>query len=72
MSAIDSSASRQGTGSEAWSRSWTHFHVDRRRSYCGVTLDDPRSTRSLRRGPSGPPWRLRAAKRLSPTKEDTG
>ena len=31
-----------GRGSEAWSRSWTHFSVDRRSpSYCRVTFDHP-------------------------------
>jgi enoyl-CoA hydratase/carnithine racemase len=40
MSTIDSDASTNGRGSEAWSRSWTHFRVDRRSpSYCRVTFD---------------------------------
>jgi enoyl-CoA hydratase/carnithine racemase len=42
MSSIDSSPSANGRGSEAWSRSWTHFSVDRRSvSYCRVTFDHP-------------------------------
>jgi len=42
MSAIDASPSDNGRGSEAWSRSWTHLHVDRRStSYCRVTFDHP-------------------------------
>ena len=42
MSRIDSSPSSSGRGSEAWSRSWTHFSVDRRSvSYCRVTFDHP-------------------------------
>ena len=39
MSAVDSSNHR---GSEAWSESWTHFRVDRRRpGHCRVTFDHP-------------------------------
>ena len=42
MSTIHSSTPRHRTGSEAWSRSWTHLHVDRRRrSYSRVTFDHP-------------------------------
>jgi enoyl-CoA hydratase/carnithine racemase len=42
VSAIDPSPSNNGRGSEAWSRSWTHFRVDRRTpSYCRVTFDHP-------------------------------
>jgi enoyl-CoA hydratase/carnithine racemase len=42
MSAIDTSPSDNGRGSEAWSRSWTHFRVDRRGTrYCRVTFDHP-------------------------------
>ena len=40
MSTTDTSASNNGRGSEAWSRSWTHFSFDRRSpSYCRVTFD---------------------------------
>jgi enoyl-CoA hydratase/carnithine racemase len=42
MSTIDTSPADNGRGSEAWSRSWTHFSVDRRStSYCRVTFDHP-------------------------------
>ena len=42
MSAIDSSPSNNGRGSDAWFRSWTHFGVDRRSTgYCRVTFDHP-------------------------------
>jgi enoyl-CoA hydratase/carnithine racemase len=42
MSTTDTSASNNGRGSDAWSRSWTHLRVDRRsRSYCRVTFDHP-------------------------------
>jgi enoyl-CoA hydratase/carnithine racemase len=42
MSTADVSPSDNGRGCEAWSRSWTHFQVDRRsRSYCRVTFDHP-------------------------------
>ena len=42
MNAIDTSPSNNGRGSEAWSRSWTHFSVDRRSpAYCRVTFDHP-------------------------------
>jgi enoyl-CoA hydratase/carnithine racemase len=42
MSAIDSSPSNNGRGSEAWSRPWTHFRVDRRSTrYSRVTFDHP-------------------------------
>ena len=34
--------SLNGTGSDAWSQSWTHFGVDRRSAgYCRVTFDHP-------------------------------
>jgi enoyl-CoA hydratase/carnithine racemase len=39
---MDVSASSNGRGSGAWSRSWTHFRLDRRSpSYCRVTFDHP-------------------------------
>ena len=42
MSSMETSASSNGRGSDAWSRSWTHMSVDRRsRSYCRVTFDHP-------------------------------
>jgi enoyl-CoA hydratase/carnithine racemase len=42
MSTIDASPSNNGRGSEAWSRPWTHFSVDRRSlGYCRVTFDHP-------------------------------
>ena len=42
MSTIDTSFSRNGRGSDAWSQSWTHFRVDRRSTgYCRVTFDHP-------------------------------
>jgi enoyl-CoA hydratase/carnithine racemase len=42
MSTIDANPSDNGRGSEARSRSWTHFSVDRRSpSYCRVTFDHP-------------------------------
>jgi enoyl-CoA hydratase/carnithine racemase len=42
MSTLDASPSNNGRGSEAWSGSWTHFGVDRRRpGYCRVTFDHP-------------------------------
>jgi enoyl-CoA hydratase/carnithine racemase len=42
MSPIDASPSNNGRGSEAWSRPWTHFSVDRRSlGYCRVTFDHP-------------------------------
>jgi enoyl-CoA hydratase/carnithine racemase len=42
MSTIDSHASRNGRGSEAWHRSWTHLRVDRPSPrYCRVTFDHP-------------------------------
>jgi enoyl-CoA hydratase/carnithine racemase len=40
MSTFDASPSNNGTGSDAWSRSWTHLSVDRRSpAYCRVTFD---------------------------------
>jgi enoyl-CoA hydratase/carnithine racemase len=42
MSTIDASPSNDGRGSAAWSRSWTHFSIDRRSpGYCRVTFDHP-------------------------------
>jgi enoyl-CoA hydratase/carnithine racemase len=42
MSTIDASPSNNGRGSDAWSRSWTHFSIDRRSpGYCRVTFDHP-------------------------------
>jgi enoyl-CoA hydratase/carnithine racemase len=42
MSTTDASPSNNGRGSETWSRSWTHFRVDRRSlGYCRVTFDHP-------------------------------
>ena len=42
MSTVDASPSNNGRGSDAWSRSWTHFSVDRRSpGYCRVTFDHP-------------------------------
>jgi enoyl-CoA hydratase/carnithine racemase len=42
MSTIDVSPSNNGRGSEAWSRSWTHFRVDRHSpGYCQVTFAHP-------------------------------
>ena len=42
MSRIDTSASNNSRGSEAWSRSWAHLGIDRRSpSYCRVTFDHP-------------------------------
>src|SRR4051794_8958536 len=39
---MNTTASNNGRGSEAWSRSWTHFSFDRRSpSYCRVTFDHP-------------------------------
>jgi enoyl-CoA hydratase/carnithine racemase len=39
---IDTSPSDNGRGSDAWSRSWTHFGIDRRSPrYCRVTVDHP-------------------------------
>jgi enoyl-CoA hydratase/carnithine racemase len=38
----DYNASRNGRGSAAWSRSWTHMRVDRRSpGYCRITFDHP-------------------------------
>src|SRR6478609_64907 len=42
MSTASTSASGNGRGSDAWSRSWTHLRIDRRsRGYCRVTFDHP-------------------------------
>jgi enoyl-CoA hydratase/carnithine racemase len=42
MSTTDTGPSNNGRGSGAWSRSWTHFSLDRRsRGYCRVTFDHP-------------------------------
>jgi enoyl-CoA hydratase/carnithine racemase len=40
MSTLDTSASRNGKGSDAWSRPWAHLSLDRRsHGYCRVTFD---------------------------------
>jgi enoyl-CoA hydratase/carnithine racemase len=42
MSSIDVAASNNGRGSDAWSRSWMHFGVDRASpGYCRVSFDHP-------------------------------
>src|SRR5262252_348977 len=42
MNTIDTNTSNNARGAKAWSRSWTHFSVDRRSpSYCRVTFDHP-------------------------------
>ena len=42
MTAMAPRPSDNGRGSDAWSRSWTHFRVDRRSpGYCRVTFDHP-------------------------------
>src|SRR6476660_5134483 len=42
MSTASTSASGNGRGSDAWSRSWKHLRIDRRsRGYCRVTFDHP-------------------------------
>jgi enoyl-CoA hydratase/carnithine racemase len=42
VSTTDTSPSNNGRGSDAWSRSWTHFRIDRRSlGYCRVTFDHP-------------------------------
>jgi enoyl-CoA hydratase/carnithine racemase len=42
LSTIDASPSNNCHGSDAWSRSWTHFSLDRRSlGYCRVTFDHP-------------------------------
>jgi enoyl-CoA hydratase/carnithine racemase len=39
---LEAIAAGNGSGSETWARSWTHFRVDRRsRGYCRVTFDHP-------------------------------
>jgi enoyl-CoA hydratase/carnithine racemase len=42
MSTLGASPADNGTGSDSWSRSWTHLRVDRRSaSHCRVTFDHP-------------------------------
>jgi enoyl-CoA hydratase/carnithine racemase len=42
VSSVDVSPSNNGRGSDTWSRSWTHFSVDRRSpGYCRVTFEHP-------------------------------
>ena len=42
MTALNTSPSTNGHGSESWSSSWTHLMVDRRsRGYCRVTFEHP-------------------------------
>jgi hypothetical protein len=42
MSITDTSASNNGCGSDAWSRSGTHLRIGRRSSaHCPVTFDHP-------------------------------
>jgi enoyl-CoA hydratase/carnithine racemase len=42
VSTLDTDASYNGRGSEAWSQSWTHLSIDRRsQGYCRVTFDHP-------------------------------
>ena len=42
MSGTGTGPSSNGSGSEAWARSWTHLQVDRRSpGYCRVTFDHP-------------------------------
>ncbi len=42
MSTVHASPSSNGSGSDAWSRPWTHLSVDRRSAtYCRVTFDHP-------------------------------
>jgi enoyl-CoA hydratase/carnithine racemase len=42
MSTIDHGPSNNGRGSAAWSRTWTHFRIDRRSTgYCRVTFHHP-------------------------------
>jgi enoyl-CoA hydratase/carnithine racemase len=42
MSTTDANPSNNGRASEAWSSSWTHFHIDRpSASYCRVTFEHP-------------------------------
>src|SRR5882762_889805 len=42
MNTIETGPSDNARDSEMWSRSWTHFSVDRRSArYCHVTFDHP-------------------------------
>jgi enoyl-CoA hydratase/carnithine racemase len=42
VSTTDTSPSNNGRGSETWTRSWTHFRINRRSpGYCRVTFDHP-------------------------------
>ena len=42
MNTIETGPSNNARDSEVWSRSWTHFRVDRRSPrYCHVTFDHP-------------------------------
>jgi enoyl-CoA hydratase/carnithine racemase len=42
MSTLDSNPSNNGRGSDAWQRSRTHLHIDRRDAgYCRLTFDHP-------------------------------
>jgi enoyl-CoA hydratase/carnithine racemase len=42
MSAPGASPANNGTGSDSWSRSWTHLRIDRRSAgHCRVTFDHP-------------------------------
>ena len=42
MSDIAETSKANGRGSDAWSRPWTHFRIDRRaRGYCRVTFEHP-------------------------------
>ena len=42
MNTIETGPSDNARDSEMWSRSWTHFKVDRRSArYCHVTFDHP-------------------------------
>jgi hypothetical protein len=42
MNTIETGPSNHARDSEVWSRSWTHFRVDRRSPrYCHVTFDHP-------------------------------
>ena len=42
MNTLGTGTSNNASDSEVWSRSWTHFRVDRRSPrYCHVTFDHP-------------------------------
>ena len=42
MNTIETGPSNNARDSEVWSRSWTHFKVDRRSArYCHMTFDHP-------------------------------